>query len=618
MVAESFTKSIVEEGSPPAQARVPTPKHRFEDHEYSVSSFVFLHDNVHIVTGSLDGTMRKRNYETGLVVGEPWKGDGGSIYSLALSPDGDTIACGRADGSLQRWTTDGKMTRSAWRGHSSGVRSLSWSPSGSCIASGSYDGTILIRNGKSGEVEVGPIKTQQEWVLDLAYSPSGDRIASGGYNEAICIWDSKTGELVGPISDPTKWSFVTSLVWSSDSSKLYSVSDNFARVLDGTSGKLLHRFEHDNLLYSIALSPGNNVLACVDYGGIVRLWDTESHQPFGEPFGQDHETLRCVSFSRDGRYLAYGGYDRKLTLWMVEDIDPQLAVQKQGTHQDTQPGSPASSCLDADATNQLGSDGITEDVYDDPYDNFFQSMQPTLPSTSSGTHLPHQSPARRLWSIISQHRPLGHKVRTGEEDKKGEKDVDCSVNAQPGASKREEYSADAQTPPPDDSVPPAGNHTEENRNPWKWPIRARNNSAFPKMDPATTEVVEVYAARGFQRYVAFTRKKKTKSLAAMSGAPLAAPHVTGLSQVAPQGSSAQPDMSLQPMSEQPGPLSYIMVRDEAQYLPATGGLSPQESPSHFVTAYHTIHNSDSRSSIEGSCNRFLDKICFPCGHYHED
>ena len=105
--------------------------------------------------------MRKWNCETGRLVGEPWKRKGGGILTLALSPDGKTIACGRAYGGVQRWDTDGKMMKSIWTGHRDWVRSLSWSPNGGYIASGSNDGTILIRNAESGEVEVGPIEAKQ-------------------------------------------------------------------------------------------------------------------------------------------------------------------------------------------------------------------------------------------------------------------------------------------------------------------------------------------------------------------------------------------------------------------------------------------------------------------------
>ncbi|OAX34444.1 WD40 repeat-like protein, partial [Rhizopogon vinicolor AM-OR11-026] len=287
-------------------------------HKNNIWSFVFLHDNIHIVSGSLDGTMRKWNYDTGLLVGQPWERKKGRIYALALSPDGKTISCGRDNGSVEMWNTDGEMSEDIWTSHSSWVFALSWSPSGGHIASGSSDGTILIRKAGNGEVEpeVGPIKTQQGEVRSLAYSHSGDRIASGGYNRTICIWNTNTGELlVGPIKDLGSW--VESVVWSLDDSKLYSTSDKFARVFDSTSGTELHRFEHDSFTYSVALSPKRNALACAGFEGVVHLWGTESHQPLGLPFSRKNsQTLRCLSFSRDGRYLACSGHDNKITLWM--------------------------------------------------------------------------------------------------------------------------------------------------------------------------------------------------------------------------------------------------------------------------------------------------------------
>jgi WD40 repeat protein len=325
MSSESPTKPGLDEASTPAPAERPPLRHIFEGHERWISSFVFLHDNIHIVSGSEDGTMRKWDCETGLLVGEPWEGEGGRIFALALSPDGKTIACGRDDGSVQRWNTDGEMSEGVGMGHSDHVRSVSWSPNGGHIASGSDDGKILIRKAENGEVEMGPIETGQGWVYSLAYSPSGNRIASGGY-ETICIWDSNTGELlVGPIED--LGAYMTSVVWSSDSSKLYSASDKFVRVFDSDSGTELHRFEHNDDVNSVALSPKHNVLACVGDEGTAQLWDTESYQPLGKPFSpEDSVDLVCVSFSRDGRYLAYGGGDTKITLWMVADIAPELPV----------------------------------------------------------------------------------------------------------------------------------------------------------------------------------------------------------------------------------------------------------------------------------------------------
>jgi WD40 repeat protein len=157
---------------------------------------------------------------------------------------------------------------------------------------------------------------------------------------------------------------VTSVVWSSDGSKLYSASDIFARVFDSISGGLLHRFKHDNWLNSIALSPKQNIIACVGGLGVAQLWNTESHLPLGQPpRREDGKILGCVSFSRDGKYLAYGSSDRQITLWMVEDITVQLlgsasrtTLQEGATEQETPPESPPSSesCLDVSTLTLRG------------------------------------------------------------------------------------------------------------------------------------------------------------------------------------------------------------------------------------------------------------------------
>jgi hypothetical protein len=48
---ESLTTPFTEE-APKTQPRGPTPKHEFENHENHVLDITFLHDNVHIASGS--------------------------------------------------------------------------------------------------------------------------------------------------------------------------------------------------------------------------------------------------------------------------------------------------------------------------------------------------------------------------------------------------------------------------------------------------------------------------------------------------------------------------------------------------------------------------------------
>lgn len=151
MAARLFETWTRKEALTAAQREEPILKHKFQGHERTIRSFVFLHDNAHIVSGSMDGTMRKWNCETGLVVGEPWKCQGGCIYALALPPDGKLIACGREDENVQRWSTDGEMMEGIWTSHGEVVWSLSWPPSGSHIASGSDGKKSLFETQTAGK-----------------------------------------------------------------------------------------------------------------------------------------------------------------------------------------------------------------------------------------------------------------------------------------------------------------------------------------------------------------------------------------------------------------------------------------------------------------------------------
>jgi WD40 repeat protein len=325
------------------------------------------------------------------------------------------------------------MINSVWTGHSKAVRSLSWSPSSGRIASGSDDGTILIRKAESGKVAVGPFETEQEGVQVLAYSPSGELIASGGFS-TICVWNAITSKLVaGPIKN--LGDTVMSLVWSSDSTKLYSAAGSIARVFDSKSGELLYSFqsEHDSFLSSIALSPQQDVLACVGNNGIAQLWDTKSHQPLSQQFRREHKGwLTCVLFSRDGKYIAYSGDNGKLTLWILEDMAPpsQLSatLPQQSAQQEIRPSSSLSSCLSnvsmfiSDCPSSLltallqadttGGEGFIEEARDDPYHNFFQvcitytyharALVLTISTTSLLCNLFHRHPLAPIFSMCFQ------------------------------------------------------------------------------------------------------------------------------------------------------------------------------------------------------------------------
>ena len=69
----------------------------------------------------------------------------GSVYSVALSPDGKTLALGcGAEAGLRLWDIEGGMEIAVLKEHYDYVTSVAFSPDGKMLASGGRDGGILL------------------------------------------------------------------------------------------------------------------------------------------------------------------------------------------------------------------------------------------------------------------------------------------------------------------------------------------------------------------------------------------------------------------------------------------------------------------------------------------
>jgi WD40 repeat protein len=81
----------------------------------------------------------------GEALGSPLRLAGAAIHSIALSPDGETIAAGAGDGTITLWNlAERQVIGNPLRSHRAAVTSLSFSPDGRFLGSAAEDGPAVL------------------------------------------------------------------------------------------------------------------------------------------------------------------------------------------------------------------------------------------------------------------------------------------------------------------------------------------------------------------------------------------------------------------------------------------------------------------------------------------
>ena len=143
--------------------------------------------------------------------------------SMALSPDGNTIAHGNGAGPLHLWdVATGRLLRTLTE-HTRGAHSIAFSPDGQTLAHGSEDGPVHLWDVATGRF-LRTLGGVPYIAHSVAFSPDGNTIAGASWNGTVRLWDANTGEHLRTLAGHTTGS--TSVAFSPDGSLLASGSSN--------------------------------------------------------------------------------------------------------------------------------------------------------------------------------------------------------------------------------------------------------------------------------------------------------------------------------------------------------------------------------------------------------
>ncbi len=200
-----------------------------------------------------------------------------SVFAVAFSPDGKTLAAAGADRAIRLWNVaDGKVLATI-EDHADWIFDVAFSPDGKRLASASRDKTSKVFDVVKKEALV-TFPGHAETVYTVSFTPDGKQIVSGGGDSQVRVWnpddDAKQTRVLGGFGGA-----VFKLQYSPDGKFLVTCSaDKSLKVYENFSSK--HTLKgHNDWVYSFAISPDSKTLASGSWDGEVRLWTLADGKP---------------------------------------------------------------------------------------------------------------------------------------------------------------------------------------------------------------------------------------------------------------------------------------------------------------------------------------------------
>lgn len=246
--------------------------------------------------------------------------DLGTVSSMALSPDGKTLATGGVNWvhlwSVATGAMTGAIVNSLFE-----IAALAYSPDGKTLAGGSPSCVEL------WDAADGSHLNTLTWVSStaVAFSPDGTTLAGSGVG-GVRLWDAATHRTIATLTDTMTNSIAFSpdgrtLARSGGSALSPGRAGSGIQLINTATRRVTATLTSDPTA-SVAFSPDGRTLASCGVGG-ARLWDTATHRTTATV---SSDSTSSLAFSPDRKTLAVGGAHSPLRLWDLTTRTPAAVL----------------------------------------------------------------------------------------------------------------------------------------------------------------------------------------------------------------------------------------------------------------------------------------------------
>ena len=239
------------------------------------------------------------------------------VQCVAFSKDGKWIAAGTYWGEVMVWDAKTYKQTFTWKTNIV-VRGLDFSPDATrLVVLGDRMATVL--NITTRELALHPL--HHEDGVAAKYSPKGDRIATASRN-AVRVYDSSDGHLLVEIQVTVASRFNSGLLWCND--HLFVISESKIKQIDTSTGLDVSEWpitDTDN--HSCIAIPKHGEFIAYAANRAVTFWDTTTNT---KRTLRHSRAIRSITLSPDGRFLAIGGENEKITIKRLSRITVSTSI----------------------------------------------------------------------------------------------------------------------------------------------------------------------------------------------------------------------------------------------------------------------------------------------------